>query len=128
LVLDLFYDFSALMSRVGVHGLGPVRGTTMAEMLMMMGASTPAPMPGLPPPSGFGEPRSEYCLRCSTNLSLQVNILCYTFASGCPPAGDQSNVIPLPLLNSRTGLHVDVVTQLGEMQAYIGQVMLKFFA
>jgi hypothetical protein len=33
-----------------------------------------------------------------------------------------SGVIPLPVLSSRTGLHVDVVTQLGEMQAYIAQV------
>jgi hypothetical protein len=44
-VLDLFYDFSALVSRVGVQGLGPVRGSTLAEMLVVAAAGG-APLMG----------------------------------------------------------------------------------
>lgn len=94
LVVDLFHDFTSLLNRVGVHGLGPIRGTTLREMLMVGDSFGPSPT--------FNEPR------------------------GFPPSSNQlSNVIPLPLLNSRAGLHMDVVNQLGEMQAYIGQFGLE---
>lgn len=92
-ILDLFYDFSALLTRVGgVRGLGPVRGPTLTEMLMLVSTNTPA---------SYSDNRG--------------------FGGSEPP----SNVIPLSMLNSRTGLHVDVVSQLGEMQAYINQFGLE---
>ena len=50
LVLDLLYDFAALVSRVGIQGLGPVRGATMSEMLMGVTQG---------PPPGFSDGRSK---------------------------------------------------------------------
>ena len=49
-MLDLLYDFAALVSRVGIQGLGPVRGATMSEMLMSVTQG---------PPPGFSDGRSK---------------------------------------------------------------------
>ena len=111
LALDLFYDLSSVVSRVGVQGMGPIRGTTMAE-LMMMGV-----VGGMTQGQGQGQGQGLASPFAPPGGAAAGG------GGGGGGGGDfASNVIPLPLLNGRTGLHVDVVNQLGEMQAYIGQV------